>query len=72
MRAGSRLHGLAPGRTIEEYRERLAFELKVIEGMKYPGYFLIVSDFIQWAKEQGIPGRARAAARAPARWLRMR
>ena len=27
----------------------------VIEGMKYPGYFLIVSDFIQWAKEQGIP-----------------
>ena len=49
------LHGLAPGRTIEEYRERLAFELKVIEGMKYPGYFLIVSDFIQWAKEQGIP-----------------
>jgi DNA polymerase III subunit alpha len=48
-------HGLAPGRTIEEYRERLAFELKVIDGMKYPGYFLIVSDFIQWAKEQGIP-----------------
>ena len=29
--------------------------IKVIEGMKYPGYFLIVSDFIQWAKEQGIP-----------------
>ena len=49
------LHGLAPGLTIEEYRERLAFEIKVIEGMKYPGYFLIVSDFIQWAKEQGIP-----------------
>ncbi len=50
-----RAHGLAPGRTLEEYAERLAFELKVIEGMKYPGYFLIVSDFIQWAKEQGIP-----------------
>jgi DNA polymerase-3 subunit alpha len=48
-------HGLAPGHTLEEYRERLAFELEVIEGMKYPGYFLIVSDFIQWAKEQGIP-----------------
>ena len=48
-------HGMAPNRTIEEYRERLAFELKVIAGMKYPGYFLIVSDFIQWAKEQGIP-----------------
>jgi DNA polymerase-3 subunit alpha len=48
-------HGLAPGRTIEEYRERLAYELRVIEDMKYPGYFLIVSDFIQWAKSQGIP-----------------
>jgi DNA polymerase-3 subunit alpha len=50
-----KIHGLAPGRTLEEYRERLAFELKVIEGMKYPGYFLIVSDFIQWAKQEGIP-----------------
>jgi DNA polymerase-3 subunit alpha len=48
-------HELASGRTIEEYRERLAFELDVIERMKYPGYFLIVSDFIQWAKAQGIP-----------------
>ena len=48
-------HGLAPGRSVEEYNERLAFELRVIEDMKYPGYFLIVSDFIQWAKEQGIP-----------------
>ncbi len=50
-----RAHGVAPGRTVEEYHERLAFELNVIEGMKYPGYFLIVSDFIQWAKAQGIP-----------------
>ncbi len=48
-------HGTASGRTVEDYRERLAFELNVIEGMKYPGYFLIVSDFIQWAKAQGIP-----------------
>jgi DNA polymerase-3 subunit alpha len=48
-------HGLAPGHTIEEYRERLAYELRVIEDMKYPGYFLIVSDFIQWAKSHGIP-----------------
>ncbi len=44
-----------PAAPIEEYRERLAFELGVIEGMKYPGYFLIVADFIQWAKAQGIP-----------------
>jgi DNA polymerase-3 subunit alpha len=48
-------HGLAPGRSEEEYRERLAFELGVIERMNYPGYFLIVADFIQWAKEQDIP-----------------
>jgi DNA polymerase-3 subunit alpha len=50
-----RVHGIAAGHSVEEYRERLAFELNVIEGMKYPGYFLIVSDFIQWAKAQGIP-----------------
>ncbi|HEY7230617.1 MAG TPA: DNA polymerase III subunit alpha [Pseudolabrys sp.] len=47
--------GVAPGHTSDEYRERLDFELGVIAGMKYPGYFLIVSDFIQWAKKQGIP-----------------
>ena len=47
--------GLAPGATEDEYRERLDFELGVIEQMKYPGYFLIVADFIQWAKAQGIP-----------------
>jgi DNA polymerase-3 subunit alpha len=46
---------VAPGHTAEEYRERLAFELGVIERMKYAGYFLIVADFIQWAKAQGIP-----------------
>src|SRR5579883_2946065 len=49
------LHGLAPGRSVEEYRERLGYELDVIVRMKYPGYFLIVADFIQWAKAQGIP-----------------
>ncbi len=37
------------------YRERLAYELQVIAGMNYAGYFLIVADFIQWAKGQGIP-----------------
>ena len=47
--------GCAPGLTEEHYRERLAFELSVIERMKYPGYFLIVADFIKWAKGQGIP-----------------
>ncbi|MSO66781.1 MAG: DNA polymerase III subunit alpha [Pseudolabrys sp.] len=47
--------GLAPGHSTDEYRERLDFELGVIAGMKYPGYFLIVADFIQWAKAKGIP-----------------
>lgn len=37
------------------YRERLAYECDVIVQMKFPGYFLIVSDFIRWAKAQGIP-----------------
>jgi DNA polymerase-3 subunit alpha len=37
------------------YRERLAYELSVIEKMGFAGYFLIVADFIQWAKAQGIP-----------------
>src|SRR6185437_13807056 len=48
-------HSLAPGATEADYRARLEFELGVIQGMKYPGYFLIVADFIQWAKAQGIP-----------------
>ncbi len=48
-------HGVAPGRNEEEYRERLAYEIGVIERMKYAGYFLIVADFIQWAKAQNIP-----------------
>ena len=47
--------GISPGKTEEEYRARLEFELGIIEKMKYPGYFLIVADFIQWAKAQDIP-----------------
>ncbi|MBK1646738.1 DNA polymerase III subunit alpha [Thiocapsa imhoffii] len=39
----------------ERYRERLELELRVITQMGFPGYFLIVADFIQWAKAQGIP-----------------
>src|SRR5690242_4409147 len=50
-----KVHGLAPGMTEEEYQKRLAFELDVITRMKYAGYFLIVSDFIKWAKSHGIP-----------------
>ncbi|MBC7103007.1 MAG: DNA polymerase III subunit alpha, partial [Parvibaculum sp.] len=39
----------------EDYRKRLDFELDVIIKMDFPGYFLIVADFIKWAKAQGIP-----------------
>jgi DNA polymerase-3 subunit alpha len=39
----------------EAYEKRLAFELEVIEKMGFSGYFLIVADFIQWAKAQKIP-----------------
>ncbi|MFN3672610.1 MAG: DNA polymerase III subunit alpha, partial [Bosea sp. (in: a-proteobacteria)] len=53
MRLGK--HGPAPGYAIEEYEKRLDFELSIITRMKFPGYFLIVSDFIKWAKAQDIP-----------------
>ena len=41
--------------SVEEYQERLDFELGIIEGMGFPGYFLIVADFIQWSKDNNIP-----------------
>ena len=44
-------HAVSP----EEYQERLDFELGIIEGMGFPGYFLIVADFIKWAKDHDIP-----------------
>ncbi|MFP4269752.1 MAG: DNA polymerase III subunit alpha, partial [Alphaproteobacteria bacterium] len=49
---------------VARYRERLEFELGIIVHMQFPGYFLIVSDFIRWAKRQGIavgPGRGSGA-----------
>ncbi|MGY3438908.1 MULTISPECIES: DNA polymerase III subunit alpha [unclassified Marinovum] len=41
--------------SVEDYQKRLDFELGIIEGMGFPGYFLIVADFIQWAKDHEIP-----------------
>ncbi len=41
--------------TPQEYQARLDFELGIIEKMGFPGYFLIVADFIKWAKDHGIP-----------------
>ena len=46
---------MAPGHDEAGYAARLAFELDVITGMNYQGYFLIVADFIKWAKAEGIP-----------------
>ncbi len=38
-----------------KYRERLEIEVGVIQKMKFPGYFLIVQDFINWGKSNGVP-----------------
>ena len=40
---------------VEDYEKRLEFELGIIENMGFPGYFLIVADFIKWAKDHDIP-----------------
>lgn len=49
----------------EQYRQRLIYEIDVIKKTGFAGYFLIVADFISWAKQNGIPvgpGRGSAAA----------
>ncbi|MBS0237644.1 MAG: DNA polymerase III subunit alpha [Proteobacteria bacterium] len=48
-------HGPAQGFTVEDYEKRLAYEVDVITQMKFPGYFLIVADFIKWSKANGVP-----------------
>src|SRR5215510_9977411 len=58
----------------EPYEARLTYELGVITQMGFAGYFLIVADFINWAKEQGIPvgpGRGSAAGSVVAWALRI-
>lgn len=55
----------AQRRSPQAYQERLAHELGIISQMGYAGYFLIVMEFIRWAKDNGIPvgpGRGSAAA----------
>ncbi len=58
-RAGlaERLQLVAPaaGHSLEDYHARLELELDVIIKMGFPGYFLIVADFINWGKQHGIP-----------------
>ncbi|WP_299651953.1 DNA polymerase III subunit alpha [uncultured Tateyamaria sp.] len=50
-----RLKVIPHATSVEEYQKRLDFELDIIEGMGFPGYFLIVADFIKWAKDHNIP-----------------
>jgi DNA polymerase-3 subunit alpha len=72
-----RLAVLLPKDTTEDYEakrqvyvDRLNFELDIIIQMGFPGYFLIVMDFIQWAKNNGVPvGPGRG--RVPVRWWPM-
>jgi DNA polymerase-3 subunit alpha len=67
MRRPALLQQLAQGRlkhSLAEYEERLDREIKLIEDMKFTGYFLIVWDFIRYARSKGIPvgpGRGSAA-----------
>jgi len=51
----ARLAAVEPAAEIEDYRKRLDYELEVIADMGYPGYFLIVADFIKWAKAHDVP-----------------
>src|SRR5881396_353732 len=60
--------------TIDEYERRLSYEIEMITRMRYPGYFLIVWDFIRYARERGIPvgpGRGSAAGSLVAYCLRI-
>ncbi len=58
-------------RPISDYEERLEREIDCIKQMKFAGYFLIVWDFIKYAREVHIPV-GRAAARRPDPWCRTR
>jgi DNA polymerase-3 subunit alpha len=49
------VYGELPADERQVYFDRLAYELGVINGMGFPGYFLIVADFIKWAKARDIP-----------------
>ena len=50
-----RLETLGAARPVEEYQKRLDYELDVIKRMGFTGYFLVVADFIDWGKHNGVP-----------------
>ncbi len=51
----ARLAAAPPSAPEDDYWDRLKIELDIINRMGFPGYFLIVSDFIKWAKAEGVP-----------------
>ncbi|HEX2840181.1 DNA polymerase III subunit alpha [Hyphomicrobium sp.] len=55
LRARLAANELAEGFTREDYEKRLDYELGIIARMKFPGYFLIVADFIKWSKANEVP-----------------
>ena len=56
--------GAAPGVPTERYGERLAYELGVIAKMGFAGYFLIVQEFVNWAREHAVPVGCRGSGTA--------
>jgi len=69
-----RLEGVTDPEVIKNYCERLDYELGVIKSMQFPGYFLVVADFINYAKQNGIPvgpGRGSSAGSLVAYALRI-
>jgi DNA polymerase-3 subunit alpha len=69
-----RLEGVADPEVRKNYADRLEYELDVIKRMQFPGYFLVVADFINYAKQSGIPvgpGRGSSAGSLVAYALRI-
>jgi DNA polymerase III subunit alpha len=69
-----RLEGVTDAQVRKTYAERLDYELGVIIDMQFPGYFLVVADFINYAKQHGIPvgpGRGSSAGSLVAYALRI-
>ncbi|HMF47509.1 MAG TPA: DNA polymerase III subunit alpha [Candidatus Saccharimonadales bacterium] len=69
-----RLKDITDPEVRKSYRERLEYELGVIKDMQFPGYFLVVADFINYAKRNGIPvgpGRGSSAGSLVAYALRI-
>ncbi|MEO9239457.1 MAG: DNA polymerase III subunit alpha, partial [Jatrophihabitantaceae bacterium] len=68
------MHARFPSGIPDDCQAQADFEINVISGMNFPGYFLVVADFINWAKENGIrvgPGRGSGAGSMAAYAMRI-